>query len=84
MNPHLHWFLLEGGVLLVKLPPVWNLVGAVGVFKGDEGAADVLEEERYKRPSLPGRFFLLEEGRACMLAFEPMGVVGLLFSRAHH
>ena len=32
------------------MPPVWNEVGAVGVFKGDEGAGDVLEEERYKRP----------------------------------
>ena len=40
----------------------------MGVFKGDEEAGDVLEEDWYKRPLLHGRFLLLEEGRAGMPA----------------
>ena len=56
----------------------------MGVFKVDEGAGDVLEEERYKRPSIPRRFLLLEEGRASMPAFVPPGAEGFLLSRAHH
>ncbi len=66
------------------MPSIWYEVGTVGVFKGDEGAGDVLEEERYKRPLVSARLFLLEEGRACMPAIVPPGAKGLLLSRANH
>ena len=56
----------------------------MGVFEGDEGAGNILEEERYKRPTLLGRFLLPEERRTCMPAFMPPGAEGLLLSRADH
>ena len=62
----------------------WNEVGTVGVFQGDERVGDVLEEEWHKHPPLPGRLFLLEEGRASLPALVPPGAEGLFLSRAHH
>ena len=66
------------------MPPVWNEVGAVGVFKGNEGAGNVLEEERYKRPFLPGRFFLLEERGIGLLALMPPGAERFVLDRVDH
>ena len=75
---------MEGGVLPVQLPTVWDEVGTVGVFKGYEGAGYVLEEERDQRPLLARRFLLHKEGEAGLPAVMPPVAEGLLLGGAHH
>ncbi len=75
---------MEGGVLPVQLPPVWDEIGTVGVFKGYEGAGYVLEEERDQRPPLTGRFLLHKEGEASLPAVMPPVAEGLLLSQIDH
>ncbi len=75
---------MEGGVLPVHLPAVWDEVGTVGVFKGYEGTGYVLEKEWDKRPPLPGRFLLHKEGEAGLPAVMLPVEEGLLLNRTDH